>query len=148
MLFEFHSLSELFPTFPSVEIKREFNVSANRLLRIFEDTEVASDNLKHFLEVEMKKEKYKYKKYSEINETSEEYEMYKMTKKDYRRCKDLEAELNILKEKIRDLVENIDITTGGNDHQFDEVFSYYNSSSIKKYRKKVRQLRKDIFVGD
>lgn len=122
ILFEFHSLSEINSSFPSVEINGEVIKYLDRLRLIFEDVKIASKEFDNFV---------KDIPYDFI----EEYLIV---------LSEFQTELESLQTIIWTLIQNVDITTEGSIEQFSELFQRYGSGDTKKYRHRIRKLIMDM----
>ncbi|XP_067143873.1 uncharacterized protein [Centruroides vittatus] len=117
ILYEFHSLSEI-SSIPPVRMKRKFLEQAARLLMIHEDIVFARDEL------------YDFFRYETPDLTAEEEDEFS----------ELSSEIDSLRRDIIGLIGDIDITTGGDIHQFDNIFLKYGSDGTEKYLERVREL--------
>ncbi|XP_023216727.1 uncharacterized protein LOC111619279 [Centruroides sculpturatus] len=117
ILYEFHSLSKI-SSIPPVQTKREFLEQAARLLIIREDIVIARDELNYFFR----------------------YEMPDLTEEEEVEFSELFSEIDSLGKDIAVLATDIDVTTDGDIHQFDNIFLNYGSDGTEKYRKRVREL--------
>ncbi|XP_023243691.1 uncharacterized protein LOC111641709 [Centruroides sculpturatus] len=116
ILYEFHSLSEI-SSIPSVRAKREFVEKAKRLLMIHEDLEIVRDEILNFYR----------------------YTMFNITEEEEDELSELYDEIDSMSQDVAVLVANIDVTTGGDIHQFDNVFLKYGSQNTEKYRNRAEK---------